>query len=178
MTRRRAHLLFAALTALCAASALDAALRLRQARTLEAAVVGASQLAPDAPFESSQPPALLARALTLSAAGDYERALRAYEPLLRTPDPLLRRTARYDLGNLNLREAQKIVDEQLAKAKTLLELAKQNYRQVLDENPGDWDARYNLERALWLSPERDEGPVDVTPPPPVERPNGDKPDLP
>jgi len=30
------------------------------------------------------------------------------------------------------------------------------YRDVLREDPQDWDARYNLERALWLSPEYDD----------------------
>ena len=35
----------------------------------------------------------------------------------------------------------------------LIELAKQSYRDLLREDPGDWDARYNLERALWLAPE-------------------------
>ena len=48
----------------------------------------------------------------------------------------------------------------------MIELAKQNYRQVLHEDPDDWDARYNLERALWLAPEFDIGADDI------ERPNG------
>jgi mxaK protein len=34
-----------------------------------------------------------------------------------------------------------------------LELAKQRYRDLLRVNPLDWDARYNLERALRLAPE-------------------------
>jgi len=39
----------------------------------------------------------------------------------------------------------------------LLEQAKQRYRQLLRVSPGDWDARYNLERALWFAPEASEG---------------------
>jgi mxaK protein len=35
----------------------------------------------------------------------------------------------------------------------LVELAKNRYRELLRAKPDDWDARYNLERALWLQPE-------------------------
>ena len=35
----------------------------------------------------------------------------------------------------------------------LLEQAKERYRAALRLEPGDWDTRYNLERALWLAPE-------------------------
>ena len=38
----------------------------------------------------------------------------------------------------------------------MLELAKQRYRDLLRLRPGDWDARYNLERALRLAPEDSE----------------------
>jgi mxaK protein len=46
----------------------------------------------------------------------------------------------------------------------LVELAKRNYRILLREAPGDWDARYNLERALWLAPESEQEFVDAEPP--------------
>ena len=61
---------------------------------------------------------------------------------------------------------------------SLLPRVVQAYRRVLDEDPQHWEARYNLERTLWLEPEADDGNVEVTPPPAVERPNGDKPELP
>ena len=38
----------------------------------------------------------------------------------------------------------------------LLELAKENYREVLRNDPGQWDARYNLERAQRLLPDPDD----------------------
>ena len=41
----------------------------------------------------------------------------------------------------------------IAAAVPLVELAKQYYRQVLAEEPAHQEARYNLERALWLQPE-------------------------
>ncbi len=177
MKRRYGHLLFALPVAGFAVSALIAAWQLRAAEQTAAAVVAASA-GTQQEIDLKRPEAALAHALLLAYGDDYERALRAYEPLLQSPRDDIRLTARYDLGNLHLRQALKLVDEQLAKARTLVELAKQNYRGVLEVEPDDWDARYNLERALWLEPEHDEGAVDVTPPPLVTRPNGDKPDLP
>jgi len=124
------------------------------------------------------PEAALAFAIALAQGEDYDRALRAYEPLALSDRADIRLIARYDLGNLHMRQAKRIGDEQVAKARTLVELGKQAYRRVLDEDPQHWEARYNLERALWLEPEADDGNVEVTPPPAVERPNGDKPELP
>ncbi len=39
----------------------------------------------------------------------------------------------------------------------LIELAKEQYRALLRENPGLWAARYNLERAQRLQPDPEEG---------------------
>jgi len=43
-----------------------------------------------------------------------------------------------------------------ADAGPLVELAKQRYRDLLRAEPQDWDARYNLERALRVAPEEQE----------------------
>jgi mxaK protein len=42
----------------------------------------------------------------------------------------------------------------------MLEQAKERYRELLRIDAGDWDARYNLERALWLAPETNNPPAD------------------
>jgi mxaK protein len=68
----------------------------------------------------------------------------------------VRLAALYNLGNLNMREALKQGQGEAQRFIPLIELAKQSYRDDLRGNPGDWDARYNLERALWLSPEYDD----------------------
>ncbi len=60
-------------------------------------------------------------------------------------------------GNLHFREALKEEGlESAVRILPLVELAKQSYRTVLRRDPQRWDARYNLERALWMAPELDE----------------------
>lgn len=199
MTRTPVHLAFGLITLALAGTALSLGLRLKaaeranaviadaaafaaEAARVQAAGEAAGQAATLAPPALDTPEAALAFALALarndSGGGDYDRALKALETLSQSPRDDIRLIARYDLGNLHLRQARLIGDEQVAKGRTLVELGKQAYRRVLDEDPQHWQARYNLERALWLEPEADDGNVEVTPPPAVERPNGDKPELP
>jgi len=64
--------------------------------------------------------------------------------------------ALYNAGNLQLSEALREGRDAAVRALPLIELAKQSYRSVLRRDPQSWDARYNLERALWLAPELDE----------------------
>lgn len=109
--------------------------------------------------------ARLAYALTLARA-NYDASATALKELTTAADAQVRRDALYDLANLHLRAALKNGAEEAVRSLPLIELAKQNYRQVLHEDPADWDARYNLERALWLAPEFDIGADDI------ERPNG------
>jgi mxaK protein len=47
----------------------------------------------------------------------------------------------------------------------LVELAKQNYRDLLRDDPNQWDARYNLESALRLAPDTDTSDEADSPPP-------------
>lgn len=179
MTRRPIHLAFAAASLVCAAVSGWLAYSLARAGRTNALIDAAmADPATAADAKTDTPEAALARAIAIAQGEDYERALRAYEPLTQSPRADIRQIARYDLGNLHMRQAARIVDFEVAKARTLVELGKQWYRRTLDEEPLHWEARYNLERALWLEPETDEQAVETTPPPAVERPNGDKPELP
>lgn len=68
----------------------------------------------------------------------------------------VRQAALYDLGNLYLREALRVqASGAEASALPLFELAKENYRAVLYEQPGLWDAKFNLELALRAQPDAD-----------------------
>ena len=144
-------------------SAYDAT-RLHRARQVNAAIAAASV----AMLDKSVPEAQLARAIVLSKAGDYEGSLLAYKSVIQGKRADLRRLALYNLGNLHMQAALKLLREPSDQRLPLVELAKQSYRDLLRETPQDWDARYNLERALYLSPESAEDVADEAPPPPKE----------
>jgi mxaK protein len=109
------------------------------------------------------PEGRLARAVAL-AKRDYDAALAAYKAIIQSNRADLRRIALYDLGNLHLHQAIKagVADE--SQSLPLTELAKQSYRDLLRVSPYDWDARYNLERALRLAPEDEDDSDDDTAP--------------
>jgi mxaK protein len=163
------HLLFGAVAAGCAAMVLIEGVRLLDALALARQVGAAGAGAPIA--DDARPEARLAHALALARAGETDPALRDYKRVIQEPSTDLRRAAQFDLGNLELRAALHEQQQgQTAQATPLIELAKQNYRDLLRDDPGAWDARYNLERALRLAPEADEAePEDLSTPPSRER---------
>jgi mxaK protein len=163
MRRHHVHAIFGTAGALLAALVLVSAVRLVQAERLDAAIAHAT--APAA-ADRDLPEARFAQALALGKAGRYEPALRAYKALVPAQGGPLREAALYNLGNLHLREALKAGTAAPESAAPLVELAKQSYRDALRADPADWDARYNLERALQLAPEVDETATDDSEPQP------------
>ncbi|MGB8855887.1 MAG: MxaK protein [Burkholderiales bacterium] len=111
--------------------------------------------------QSSSPPQVkFARARELDGKNDQSAALVLYKGLEAQGDLVLRNDARFNSGNLYMRKAQALRDTPLeSQAVPLVELAKQSYREVLRADPQNWDARYNLERALRVQPDADEGTV-------------------
>ncbi|MBX2879115.1 MAG: hypothetical protein KTR32_04235 [Granulosicoccus sp.] len=99
------------------------------------------------------PAARLAWANLHSAEGNFETAESAFNELVRenqgTPLGL---AAQFNLANGYLRIGMQD-DLDPAKSGPMIELAKQRYRDLLREDPEDWAAKYNLERALILAPE-------------------------
>ena len=84
-----------------------------------------------------------------ATALDGWRALQSGTPL--------GRAARFNAANALLREAGRLrAGEQPGQAIALVELAKENYRELLRQDPGHWAARYNLERAQRLQPDADD----------------------
>jgi mxaK protein len=106
-----------------------------------------------AQLDSSVPEAVFAHAVALSRVSGYQDAAKTYKSLIQGEPTDLRLAALYNLGNLYMREALKNETDAAIHALPLIELAKQSYRDLLRDNPADWDARYNLERALRLAPE-------------------------
>jgi mxaK protein len=158
MKRRTVHSAFAVAVLVCSSIAIYQGTRLQHSLRINEAIQNAtaSQLDPRVP-ESR-----FARAIALVQTGDSEQALKEYTALAGGERGDLRRRALYNLGNLYLRDA--LADGEAFRSLALVELAKRNYRILLREAPDDWDARYNLERALWLAPESDQKYVEEEPP--------------
>ena len=149
MRRRTVHLAFGAVALAFSVLTAVEGFRLREARQVNATIVGG--LASGA--ERDRPEARFAHAMRLAKDGDYESALKAYRALGRKEGTPLATSALYNAGNLQLRQALKEGPDAAIRALPLIELSKQSYRAVLRRDPDSWDARYNLERALWLVPE-------------------------
>ncbi|MCC8396119.1 tetratricopeptide repeat protein [Paraburkholderia sp. MMS20-SJTR3] len=158
MKRTLIHAMFGGVAVACAVSAAYGWARLQQAERINAAVVAASTPHADPRNDRAADDARqvqLARAIALSKAGSYEQAARLYNGLVPDGGRLdeVGRAALFDLGNLYLREGSIDGSAQALKSLAMIGEAKARYRLVLRAAPDDWDARYNLERALWLAPE-------------------------
>ena len=95
-----------------------------------------------------------AQAYGLQQAGRLQDARVAYSKLERSADLKLRAAALYNMGTTYLDEAVTIdLHKDADRALPLLELAKTSYRELLRIDEQHWDGRYNLERALRLSPD-------------------------
>jgi mxaK protein len=104
------------------------------------------------PAESAVPELRFALAHAQAASGAAEAALNGYRAL--QSDPALGAAARYNSANLLLRQAiEQRAGPQPGQALPLIELAKEQYRELLRRDPQHWNARYNLERAQRLLPD-------------------------
>ena len=121
------------------------------------------------PVLAEWPQGRFAQAVTLAStsnATDDEAALARYRALF--DDPQVGASARYNSANLLLRQAMQLHESaQPGQAIAYFELAKEGYRALLRAEPGHWDGRYNLERALRLQPDAD--PAEA---PPLAPPKG------
>jgi len=96
----------------------------------------------------------------LQQEGKFAEALRSYSEA-GTREPGLARGVMFNTGNLYLRRGVTLLEEDTRDlAIPLIELAKENYRQLLRINSDDWHAKYNLEHALHLLPETAEQEID------------------
>lgn len=136
------------------------AVQLGRAVQLNASIAAAT-LPPDDP---AAPPELrFALAHAHAASGATDAALNRYGAL--QGDSAIGQAARYNTANLLLRQGMLLrAAGQDGQALAMIELAKEGYREVLRGDPGDWPARYNLERAQRLVPDpdaADDAPPDV-----------------
>lgn len=154
MKRVLVHTVFGTVAICCAAWAASGFVRLRQAERIDEAIHATSAASHDPHPGDDAREVQLARAIALSKAGAYDAAARLYNGLIpegRPPDEIAR-AALFDLGNLYLREGSGDTAQDV-RSLAMIGEAKARYRLALRAAPDDWDARYNLERALWLAPE-------------------------
>jgi mxaK protein len=157
MKRRTVHAAFGAAALVFAATALFSLAALNRAERVNRAIAQANLTEADL----SIPEARFAQAVAFARAGKVDDAIKAYKEQVQGKRADLRLAALYNLGNLYLRQANQEATEESTPALPLIELAKQSYRDLLRSDPGYWDARYNLERALWLAPEVEDEILDV-----------------
>jgi mxaK protein len=148
MKRSTTHIAFGIVALCCAAIAAYDGLQLKHANDVAQAVANPQNQTVDAPEVR------LARAMVLSKTRAYADAQKLYDALIQDEDSgRVASDALFNLGNMYVRQATGDGGTGVVRSLPLLEQAKQRYRQLLRATPNDWDARYNLERVLWLAPE-------------------------
>jgi mxaK protein len=169
MRRKWMHVLFGSAAVCCAgvtayhaltlqraidtSRAIDATRSASVAQLMNGASSGLSS-GPSSGPAGDAPRLRLARAVALAAAGREAEAGKLFNGLILEPAPIdVKRAALFDLANLSLREAAGDDARGPLRSLPLIETAKARYRDLLRDDPADWDARYNLERALRLAPE-------------------------
>ncbi|HEY9065714.1 MAG TPA: hypothetical protein VIO33_12085 [Burkholderiaceae bacterium] len=150
-SRRVTRAALALLVGVLLAASFDGWQLVRTQRTNAAILSG--EAIPETP---GQPPEVrFAQAYVQAASAPHDAALNRYRAL--QTDPIVGAAARYNSANLLVRQAIRVrASAQPGQAIALLELAKEYYRDVLRDDPAQWDARYNLERAQRLLPDPDE----------------------
>lgn len=148
MRRNNVHLTFGGIALVCAALAAQQGWHLYHSERVNSAIVSARL----SDYDASVPQARFARAVSLARAGESDAAIKAYKSLIGEQRHDLRERALYNLGNLYMRNALANIAD-VSQSLPLVELAKRSYRDLLRQEPADWDARYNLELALRLAPE-------------------------
>ncbi len=98
------------------------------------------------------PRAHFAQGSHLVKQNENDAALEQYTLVLGSQQTQWLPAAYFNRGNINLREAM-AMDGNDPQMIPLVELAKQDYRSALKQQPEFWDARFNLEVALRLVPE-------------------------
>lgn len=111
-----------------------------------------AQFAAAAPYGGAY--GLFAEAYARQQENQLQQARVIYSRLERTEDKPLRLAALFNMGNTYLQQAPSIdLEKEADLALPLIELAKVSYRELLRIDSRHWDAKYNLERALELSPD-------------------------
>ncbi len=97
-----------------------------------------------------------AEAYDLQQQQDFKATVSAYAAIDAASGGQLQMDIKFNLANLYFRQALHLREfgaDDLAMP--LIELAKQNYKEILRIDNSNWDAKYNFELALFVAPETD-----------------------
>lgn len=120
-------------------------------------------------LEGAPAEVIFAQAKRADDTGDFQSALNLYKLAEGKGSARIARDARYNSANLYFREAIALRESAgVREASPMAELAKENYRKVLREEPRHWDAKYNFERVLRAFPDWGAD-SDLAPPQDAER---------
>lgn len=111
--------------------------------------------------DGKHPELAFARAWALQQSGQFEPALESYAAIDVPDEHRLQGSIRYNLANLYFRRGLEYREEGADDlALPLVELAKEYYRELLRVDSQSWPAKFNLELALRISPEKDPEPIE------------------
>jgi len=106
--------------------------------------------------ESHAADALFANAVYWARHGDMQQSLALYAEALSSGHQEIRKASYFNSGNLYLARANHLLEERGLDAfdqiTPLLALAKESYREAMRLDPAWYEAKYNYELALRLSP--------------------------
>lgn len=104
----------------------------------------------------SAPEIVFAKAWQLGQSGDIQQALRLYSRIEHAASPREIERIKFNMGTLYLNQAAQYWNSQgvwaYSEVVTWSSLAQQALHEVLVMNPSNWDARFNLEYALRITP--------------------------
>jgi mxaK protein len=104
----------------------------------------------------------LAHAYGLHTSGQIDEAVKLYAQIQEAAGDTLRPLVMFNLATLYLERAMATAQLGRDVSLPLIELAKESYRRLLRADSSDWDAKYNLELAIRLSPEPEDEQVEET----------------
>ena len=151
--RRPVALAYAALAAGLAVAAYGG-VRLWQERAQNAQVAALESGQTLAVGQDASGPVLAAPARFLIAHNNVEAAQAIADRLQSGASAPIRASVLYSLGNAHMRHALDIFSQvPFRVVRPVLSLARAEYRQVVELDPGNWDARYNYALAAALLPD-------------------------
>ncbi len=104
----------------------------------------------------------LANAYALHRTGQLDQAVKLYAQVAEAADGTLEPVIMFNLATLYLERAMASARYGRDVSLPLIELAKESLRQLLRMDSSDWDAKYNLELAIRMSPEPEDEVVEET----------------